>query len=314
VLDDLSTGTRDAIPTDITLIEGDIGDTDLLSDVLHARDIDAVVHFAGSISVPESVHEPLSYYQNNTLKSHALISACVRHDVPNFIFSSTAAVYGEAEARPIGEDTPPHPINPYGWSKLMIEQILHDTGAVRDLNSVVFRYFNVAGADPDGRIGQCTPNASHLMKVAIQTALGLRPSIQVFGEDYPTPDGTCVRNYIHVSDLAEAHVLALDYLLEGGQSTTLNCGYGHGYTVREVLDAVQRLSDTDFDIVSAPRRDGDPAVVVSRAELIRRVLDWQPRYDDLDTIVRTALAWEKRLMRDGLVGSGAPDIVDQNFQ
>lgn len=297
VLDDLSTGVREAIPSGVAFLQGDIGDAALLSDIFTTRDIEAVIHFAGSISVPESLQQPLSYYRNNTIKSHALIAACVRHRIRNFIFSSTAAVYGETEQGPIGEDTPTRPVNPYGWSKLMTEQILHDTCTAEDMNAVTFRYFNVAGADPQGRAGQSGPNVDHLIRTAIQTALGIREEVAVFGTDYPTPDGTCVRDYIHVSDLASAHVLALRYLLSGGESTILNCGYGHGYTVREVLNTVSRLGARPFKIVAAPRRAGDLAIVVSRAALIRHVLGWQPQHDNLETIVQTALDWEKSLIR-----------------
>jgi UDP-glucose 4-epimerase len=297
VLDDLSTGVRKAIPAGVAFVQGDVGDAALLSDVLSSQRIETVIHFAGSISVPESINDPLSYYRNNTIKSHALISACVRHGIRNFIFSSTAAIYGEAGELPIGEDTPPHPINPYGWSKLMTERILLDAGATQNLSSVIFRYFNVAGADPQGRIGQSGPDASHLIRTAIQTALGVREEMAIFGTDYPTADGTCVRDFIHVSDLAAAHVLALRYLLSGGKSTILNCGYGHGYTVRDVLNTVRRLSNRSFKIVDAARRAGDLPIVVSRAELIRQVLNWQPQHDNLDTIVRTAMDWEKTLIR-----------------
>jgi UDP-glucose 4-epimerase len=299
VLDNLSTGRRALVAADADFVEGDVGDTALLDRLLPEKRIAAVLHFAGSIIVPESVEKPLLYYRNNTIKTQGLIEACVRHGVRHFIFSSTAAVYGTPDRLPVGESVPPRPINPYGTSKLMSEWVLRDTAAAHDLDYVALRYFNVAGADPAGRTGQATPAATHLIKVACETALGHRDHVAVFGDDYPTPDGTGIRDYIHVTDLVAAHVLALDHLRRGGDSLVMNCGYGHGFSVREVLATVERAAGRPFDIRNAPRRAGDPAALVADASLIRRQLDWHPRFDDLDTIVETALAWEMKF-RQGM--------------
>ena len=295
VVDDLSTGRRAAVPEAVPLIEGDIGDRALVDAALARHTPIAVMHFAGSIVVPESVTDPLRYYSNNTAASLTLISACVAAGVDNFIFSSTAAVYGEPKRSPVAEDDPTSPINPYGSSKLCTEWILRDTSAATPLRYVALRYFNVAGADPDGRTGQSTEKATHLIKVACQAALGLRPDMQVFGDDYPTADGTCVRDYIHVSDLAHAHVKALDYLVAGGDSTVLNCGYGHGFSVRQVLETVRDAAGGELSWRIAPRRAGDPPELVSASARIREVLGWEPRYDDLGFIVETAMDWERRL-------------------
>jgi UDP-glucose 4-epimerase len=242
------------------------------------------------------VRDPLGYYRNNTVNSRALIESAVRNGIRHFVFSSTAAVYGNPAAVPIGEDAPTLPISPYGWSKLMTEIMLRDASHAHGMGHVILRYFNVAGADPQGRTGQSSAAATHLIKVAAETALGLRPKLEIFGTDYPTADGTCIRDYIHVSDLADAHKLALHYLRSGGIPLTLNCGYGHGFSVREVIETVKRVSAIDFKVENAPRREGDPARIVASSERIRDALGWHPRYDDLPTIVTHALAWERQLM------------------
>ena len=295
VVDNLSTGIAAAVPADVPLIVGDAGDRELLDDVIVTHDVDAIMHFAGSIVVPESVEQPLEYYRNNTVNSHSLITAAVARGVRHFIFSSTAAVYGMPETLPVAEDAPTAPINPYGASKLMTEWMLRDASAAHPLRHVALRYFNVAGADPAGRAGQSTPAATHLIKVACQAALGLRPEIIVYGDDYPTPDGTCLRDYIHVSDLADAHVRALHHLRSGGESLTLNCGYGHGYSVLEVLRAVERAAGHGLPWRIGPRRAGDPAALVAVADRCRTVLGWAPQHDDLDRIVQSALAWERKI-------------------
>ena len=296
VLDNLSTGFRWAVPEDATLTVGDVGDADLVADLLRVRDVEAIVHFAGSIVVPESIKDPLSYYLNNTVKTRALIECAVHGGVKRFIFSSTAAVYGMPEQNPVAEEAPLAPISPYGSSKMMTELMLRDTAEAHDLDYVALRYFNVAGADPAGRSGQSTPEATHLIKVASQAALGQRPRLEVFGTDYPTPDGTCIRDYIHVTDLARAHSAALAHLRGGRGSLVLNCGYGRGYSVLEVIDAVKRAAHTDFEVRLADRRPGDPAALVAAAARIREALNWTPTLDDLDTIVAQALAWERRLV------------------
>ncbi len=302
VLDDLSTGRRALAPPEAAFVEGDAGDRALLEDLLAAEKIEAVVHFAGSIVVPESVADPLKYYRNNTCVSRTLIEACVAAGVGSFIFSSTAAVYGDADEVPVSEDAPTAPVNPYGWSKLMTERILADTAAAHGLRYVALRYFNVAGADPAGRSGQCTPNATHLLKIASQVAVGIRPVMEIYGADYATPDGTCIRDYIHVTDLARAHVAALAHLDAGGDSLTLNCGYGHGVSVRELLDAVERETGRPLAVRAAPRRPGDAVELVADATRIREVLGWRPGHDDLGEIVRTAIAWEERLAAETVTG------------
>jgi UDP-glucose 4-epimerase len=296
VLDDLSTGFADAVPRGVTLVVGDCGDHALVEATLAERKIDAIVHLAASVVVDESVAEPLRYYENNTAKTRTLIEAAVRAKVPHFIFSSTAAVYGNPERVPVTEDAPAQPISPYGWSKLMSELMLADAARAHGLRPVVLRYFNVAAADPALRAGQSGPEATHLIKIAMQTALGARPKMEIFGTDYPTPDGTCVRDFIHVSDLAAAHAATLRYLRAGGEPVTLNCGYGRGASVHEVIASVKRISGVDFRVEEAPRRPGDPAILVSAPETLRRLLDWTPRYDNLDTMIGHALDWERQLV------------------
>jgi UDP-glucose 4-epimerase len=301
VLDNLSTGFEWVLPPEVPLVIGDMGDQDLVERTLREHRIEAIAHFAAKIVVPESVADPLGYYLNNTVKSRALIEAAVKGGVKHFIFSSTAAVYGEPTTIPVPEDLPLDPVSPYGRSKLMTEWMLQDTARAHDLRYVILRYFNVAGADPRGRSGQSTANATHLIKVAAQTALGDRPRMEVFGTDYPTKDGSCVRDYIQVSDLADAHVVALKHLRGGGESLTLNCGYGQGYSVLEVIDVVKKVSGVDFPVVLSPRRPGDPAAIVARADRIRAELGWQPRHDNLREIVSQALTWERSLKTRNLV-------------
>ncbi|ODT32154.1 MAG: UDP-glucose 4-epimerase GalE [Kaistia sp. SCN 65-12] len=295
VLDRLSTGFDWAVAPEARLVVGDIADSGLVAKLVRENGIDAVIHFAGSIVVPESVADPLAYYENNTCKTRALIEAAVSAGVAHFIFSSTAAVYGGAGMEPVGEDAPLAPESPYGRSKLMSEWMLRDAAAAHGLRYTALRYFNVAGADPKGRAGQSTPGATHLIKVACETALGKRASMQVYGNDYPTPDGTCIRDYIHVSDLAAAHRLALRRLRDGGDSLVANCGYGHGYSVLEVVDSVRRVFGGDFEVLTGPRRAGDAAAVVANADRARREFGWRPRHDDLDAIVADALSWERSL-------------------
>ena len=296
VLDNLATGFDWAVAGAAKMVVGDVGDADVLDRILGAG-VDAVLHFAGSVVVPESVANPLKYYRNNTANTRTLIEACVRNGVRHFIFSSTAAVYGDPDVVPVGEDAPLRPLSPYGSSKLMSEIMLADTSAAHDFAFTALRYFNVAGADPRGRTGQSTANATHLIKAACEAALGKRESLSIFGTDYDTPDGTGVRDFVHVTDLVEAHRLALVRLRGGGQSCVWNCGYGKGYSVRQVIDAVRRASGRDFEVVEEPRRAGDAPQVVARADLIRHELGWQPRYADLDAIVTHALAWEDHLAR-----------------
>lgn len=295
VLDDLSTGFRWAVPERATLIVGDFGDAALVDQIIAERQIDAIAHFAAKIVVPESVADPLAYYLNNTSKARSLLECAVRHKIKHFIFSSTAAVYGEPEANPVFENVPLAPINPYGRSKLMVEWMLQDVARAHDLKFLILRYFNVAGADPKGRLGQSGANATHLIKVAVQTALGQRKGLEVFGSDYPTPDGSCVRDYIHVTDLVAAHLLALNYLREGGESLICNCGYGRGLSVFEVIDAVKRVSGVDFNVRISDRRPGDPAALVAGADRIKAKLGWTPQHDNLAEIVQQALDWERRL-------------------
>ena len=296
VLDNLSTGFDWAVAKGVPLVVGETGDQALVARLIREHGVDAIIHFAASIVVPDSVRDPLGYYRNNTVNSRALIECAVKGGVRHFIFSSTAAVYGNPAEIPVKEDSATLPISPYGWSKLMTEIMLRDAGGAYGLQHVILRYFNVAGADPQLRTGQSTKAATHLIKVAVETVLGLRPKLDVFGDDYPTPDGTCIRDYIHVSDLVRAHADALRYLRSGAPSLTLNCGYGHGFSVLEVIEAVKRVSGIDFKVDIAPRRAGDPAQIVAHSERVRSKLGWQPRHDDLSTIVRDALNWERKLM------------------
>jgi UDP-glucose 4-epimerase len=295
VLDDLSTGVRGAVSPKAQLVVGDVADSSLVLRVIADHDVEEIIHFAAKIVVPDSVTDPLGYYLANTVKSRALLAVASEARVPRFVFSSTAAVYGMPKENPVGEDAPTQPISPYGSSKLMTEWMLRDTAATRDLGYVALRYFNVAGADPAGRTGQSTPQATHLIKIATEVALGKRPQMELFGTDYSTPDGTCVRDYVHVTDLVAAHVDALRHLRRGGGNLVLNCGYGHGHSVLDVLGSVTRAAGVELNVKKSPRRPGDPAMLVARADRIHRELGWQPKYDDLDTIVRHALAWERKL-------------------
>jgi UDP-glucose 4-epimerase len=297
VLDNLGRGFRQAVPSG-ELIVGDVGDYPLLSRLLKEHGVDTVMHFAAHTIVPESVAHPLKYYGNNTCATRVLLQACIENDVANFVFSSTAAVYGMPDTDYADEDSPTRPINAYGTSKLMSEWMLRDVAAVNPLRYVALRYFNVAGSDPQGRIGQATPGATLLTKVACEAMVGKRPHVSIFGSDYPTPDGTGVRDYLHVEDLAAAHLNALDYLRNKGKSVTLNVGYGHGYSVREVLRMVESVGGKPLVIREEARRAGDPAYLVARADRIRAELGWRPRYDDLGAIVSHSLAWERKLLRE----------------
>jgi UDP-glucose 4-epimerase len=295
VLDNLSTGHEWAVADGMPLVVGDSGDQELVARTIKQNGVDAIIHFAASIVVPDSVRDPLGYYRNNTANTRALIESAVQNGVKQFIFSSTAAVYGNPAQIPVTETAPTQPISPYGSSKLMSETMLRDAGHAHGLGYMVLRYFNVAGADPRCRTGQSSKMATHLIKVAVETSLGLREKLAVFGNDYPTPDGSCIRDYIHVSDLVRAHSDALRHLRSGGQSLTLNCGYGHGFSVFDVVDTVKRVSGVDFKVEIAPRREGDPARIVADSGKARATLGWQPRFDELPTIVAHALAWEREL-------------------
>jgi UDP-glucose 4-epimerase len=299
VVDDLSTGRRDRVPAGVPFVEGDAGDATLVGEVIRSHGITTVVHFAGSIVVPESVTDPLKYYRNNTCTSRNLIETCVTGGVNRFVFSSTAAVYGMPETVPIPEDAPTLPINPYGASKLMTEWILRDTAVAADFRFVALRYFNVAGADPQGRSGQATKNATHVIEVASQAALGLREGFEIFGDDYDTPDGTCVRDYIHVSDLAEAHLLAVRYLEGGGGSVALNLGNERGFSVREVVATMQQVSGRSFPVKTGPRRPGDPARLVAAAARVRNLLGWQPRRAELETQISDVWRWHQKKLESG---------------
>ena len=292
ILDNLGKGFREAV-TYGELVVGDTGDARLVRALLNDHDIESVMHFAAHTIVPESVENPIKYYRNNTQSTLNLISACVEAGVKNFIFSSTAAVYGIPESNIIDEQTPLNPINPYGASKLLSEIMLRDISKAHPMKHVILRYFNVAGSDPDGQIGQSTPDATLLIKVAAEVAWGKRDSLKIFGTDYPTPDGTGVRDYIHVADLANAHICALDYLQNGGESQTLNCGYGQGYSVREVVDKVNQVLGKDINVIEEGRRAGDPPALVAKVDRIKEVLGWVPKFNDLETIVRTSLEWEQ---------------------
>ena len=295
VLDNLSTGMRSLVAEQAKFVEGDAGDMVLAASLLRTHGVTAIIHFAGSVVVPESVDKPLDYYANNTVASRNLIAVCVQEGVKNLVFSSTAAVYGTPEQNPVPENSRTVPINPYGRSKLMTEWMLQDASAAHDFNYVALRYFNVAGGDPKGRTGQSTAGATHLIKRACQVALGKIPHLDIFGTDFPTRDGTGVRDYIHVTDLVAAHILALDYLSQGGASCTLNCGYGHGFSVREVIDMVARVAGAKLVTYEAARRAGDPAELVADPSRLQAEFSWRPEHDDLEEIVTTAYAWERRL-------------------
>jgi UDP-glucose 4-epimerase len=294
VLDNLSTGFRDAVLYG-EFVEGNSGDMELVNRLLKEHSIKSVLHFAAHTIVPESVAQPLKYYANNTCNTRNLLQCCIENEVEHFIFSSTGTIYGIQESAALSEESPLQPINPYGMTKLMSETMLRDVSAVNPLRHVVLRYFNVAGSDPDGVIGQSTKNATLLIKVAAEVATGKRANLSLFGTDYPTPDGTGIRDYVHVNDLADAHIQALNYLRQGGASTTLNCGYGHGFSVREVIDTVNRVNGTPITVVEHPRRAGDPPQLIAAVDKIRKTLNWSPHHDDLGFIVKTSLDWEKKL-------------------
>jgi UDP-glucose 4-epimerase len=298
VIDNLSTGFSAFLPEGVPLFIGDAGDENLVEGVIAAHGVDSIIHFAGSVVVPDSMRDPLGYYLNNTMTTRSLLKAAIKCGVNRFIFSSTAAVYGNPDQVPVSEHAPTRPLSPYGCSKLMSEIMLHDVAAAHGMNYVALRYFNVAGADPLARIGLATVGATHLLKIAVEAATGQRAKVDVFGTDYPTPDGSCIRDFIHVSDLAQAHRAALAYLRGGGASATLNCGYGRGYSVLETIEAVRRVSGRNFAVQYAPRRPGDIMTMIADTRRIRSVLDWTPQYDDLETIARHALAWEEKLFRE----------------
>jgi UDP-glucose 4-epimerase len=297
VIDNLSTGFRWAVPEGTPLIVGDFGDEDLVTETIARHGVTEIAHFAAKIVVPESVADPLGYYLNNTSKARTLLETATACDIKRFIFSSTAAVYGDPQNNPVSEDEPLKPVSPYGRSKLMVEWMLEDVSKAYDFSYVTLRYFNVAGGDPKGRAGQSTPNATHLIKVAAQAALGLRPKMQVFGTDYPTPDGSCVRDYIQVTDLVRAHSDALRHLREGGESLVCNCGYARGFSVLEVIETVKRVSGVDFPVEISERRAGDPSAIVAGNARIKSLLGWTPQHDNLDDIVRQALDWERSLAK-----------------
>ena len=298
VIDNLSTGFSAFLPEAVPLFIGDAGDENLVEGVIKQHGVDSIIHFAGSVVVPDSMRDPLGYYRNNTMTTQSLLKAAVKSGVKRFIFSSTAAVYGNPDQVPVREDAPTRPLSPYGSSKLMTEIMLHDVASAHGMDYVVLRYFNVAGADPQARIGLATVGATHLLKIAVEAATGQRAKVDVFGTDYPTPDGSCIRDFIHVSDLAQAHNAALSYLRGGGSSMTLNCGYGRGYSVLETIEAVRRVSGRNFAVQTAPRRPGDIMAMIADTSRIRSVLDWTPQYDNLETIAAHALAWEAKLFRE----------------
>lgn len=298
VIDNLSTGFSTYLPEGVPLFIGDVADENLVEGVINAHGVDAIIHFAGSVVVPESMRDPLAYYRNNTATSRNLLNAAVKCGVKRFIFSSTAAVYGNPDVMPVAEEAPTRPLSPYGSSKLMTEIMLHDIAPAYGMEFVVLRYFNVAGADPQGRTGLATMGATHLLKIAVEAATGQRSKIDVYGTDYPTPDGSCIRDFIHVSDLVQAHRSALAHLRNGGTSTTLNCGYGRGYSVLETIEAVRRASGRNFAVQYAPPRDGDIMTMIADTRRIRSTLDWTPQYDNLEIIARHALSWEEKLARE----------------
>lgn len=295
VLDNLSTGIRDFLPRDVPFVETNISDVNAVRGFLRKHACDSVIHLAGSVSVEESVHKPLRYYENNTCASHAFIKSCVAENVQNFIFSSSAAVYGNPGETIVSEDAQPNPVSPYGWSKLMTEKMLEGVCAVTPMNAISLRYFNVAGADTKGRCGMVAKNATHLIKALCETAVGTRPLFTIFGDDYDTPDGTCIRDFIHVNDLAEIHVAALEHLKKARVTRSLNCGYGHGFSVQQVVDTVLRLNAGPVNIKTGPRREGDIVALVADISNMRKYLNWEPLHDDLDTIVSSSLEWERRL-------------------
>ena len=296
VIDNLSTGFSSMLPEGVPLFIGDVADENLVEGVLANHDVDSIIHFAGSVVVPQSIRDPLGYYRNNTMATRNLLNAAVKRGIGKFIFSSTAAVYGNPDTVPVPEDAATRPLSPYGMSKLMSEIMLHDVGHAEGMRYVALRYFNVAGADPQGRVGLATVGATHLLKIAVEAATGQRAKIDVYGTDYPTPDGSAIRDFIHVSDLAQAHRAALAYLRAGGRSTTLNCGYGRGYSVLEVIEAVRRISGRNFAVQYTDRRPGDSGAVVADVSRMQATLEWMPQYDSLDMIVTHALAWEEKLL------------------
>lgn len=298
VIDNLSTGFSQFLPEGVPLFIGDAADENLVEGVIAANNVSSIIHFAGSVVVPDSMRDPLGYYRNNTMTTRNLLNAAVKCNISRFIFSSTAAVYGNPDQMPVAEEAPTRPLSPYGSSKLMTEIMLHDVATAHGMSYVVLRYFNVAGADPQARIGLATVGATHLLKIAVEAATGQRAKIDVFGTDYPTPDGSCIRDFIHVSDLAQAHCAALTYLERGGPSATLNCGYGRGYSVIETIEAVRRASGRNFAVQYAARRPGDIMTMIADTARIRATLDWTPQYDNLDTIARHALAWEEKLLSE----------------
>ncbi|GLI54166.1 UDP-glucose 4-epimerase GalE [Thermodesulfovibrio yellowstonii] len=294
--DNLSYGCKDAVLYG-ELVVADLADKEALRRIFKEFKPDAVIHFAASIVVPESVREPIKYYRNNFCNTLNLIETCIEQGVKNFLFSSSAAVYGIPDKCPVDEDATVNPINPYGRTKAMVEHLLADISQAEDFRYVSLRYFNVAGADSSGRLGQRRPDATHLITLAVKTALGKRPFLEIYGTDYPTKDGTCIRDYIHVDDLAEAHLLALEYLIQNGKSDIFNCGYGHGYSVIEVVEATKRISGVDFKVIETSRREGDPPELVADSRKIKNTLNWMPKYDDIQYIVKTALEWERKLPR-----------------
>lgn len=298
VIDNLSTGFSHFLPENVPLFIGDAADENLVEGVIAQHGVGSIIHFAGSVVVPDSIRDPLGYYRNNTMTTRNLLNAAVRCNVSRFIFSSTAAVYGNPDFMPVPEEAPTRPLSPYGSSKLMTEIMLHDVATAHGMNYVVLRYFNVAGADPQARIGLATVGATHLLKIAVEAATGQRAKIDVFGTDYPTADGSCIRDFIHVTDLAQAHRAALAYLHQGGPSVTLNCGYGRGYSVLETIEAVRRASGRNFAVSFADRRPGDIMTMIADTTRIRATLDWTPQYNTLDTIARHALAWEEKLLAE----------------
>jgi UDP-glucose 4-epimerase len=298
VIDNLSTGFSAFLPEGVPLFIGDAGDENLVEGVIEQHEVESIIHFAGSVVVPDSMRDPLGYYRNNTFTTRSLLNAAVKRGVNRFIFSSTAAVYGNPDQVPVPEIAPTRPLSPYGFSKLMSEIMLQDVAQAHGMKYAVLRYFNVAGADPQGRAGLTTAGATHLLKIAVEAATGQRAKIDVFGTDYPTPDGSCIRDFIHVSDLAQAHRAALSYLRSGGDSVTLNCGYGRGYSVLETIEAVRRISGRNFAVQYAPRRPGDIMTMVADTSRMRSMLDWTPQYDNLDVIATHALAWEEKLLRE----------------